>query len=110
MIILHIFIQMNPDLPHNTDKITKLQEECDVVKDIMIDNVDQIIASQEQLSDIRIKTDDLERNSKTFQKRSTQLKRTMCWQDYKARFIIGGIVMFVLLVLILIIATTNSSN
>lgn len=59
------------------------QSEIDKVRNIMVENVEQILERGERISLLVNRTDEMTNNAVAFRKRSTQAKRNMWWKNVK---------------------------
>ncbi|KAJ8286163.1 hypothetical protein GJAV_G00035230 [Gymnothorax javanicus] len=80
-------------------RLKALQSEVDVVKDLMIDNVERIVARGERLDDLMGKTEDLEAGGQNFRQTVPRVNWSYWCKDMKLLLLI----MLLLLLLILII-------
>ncbi|KAG5355149.1 Vesicle-associated membrane protein 714 [Yarrowia sp. B02] len=72
------------------------QSEINKVRDIMVENVEQILERGERISLLVNRTDEMTNNAVAFRKRSTQAKRNMWWQNVKMTALLGtGIAGFI---------------
>ncbi|KAF9984176.1 hypothetical protein BGZ75_004253 [Mortierella antarctica] len=93
----------------NADRIKQVQGEIEQVKDVMVHNIERVLERGERIELLVDKTDNLNQQAFAFKKRSTALKRTMWWKNTKLTIILGGVVVF-LIYLIICGAFTMSSN
>jgi synaptobrevin homolog YKT6 len=56
--------------PTQVDNITKIQKDLDETREVMVQNIEKVIARGEKLDDLLDKTNDLSESSKVFVKRS----------------------------------------
>eukprot|EP01006_Ploeotia_vitrea_P029260 TRINITY_DN61833_c0_g1_i3.p2 TRINITY_DN61833_c0_g1~~TRINITY_DN61833_c0_g1_i3.p2 ORF type:complete len:106 (-),score=52.87 TRINITY_DN61833_c0_g1_i3:56-373(-) len=66
--------------PKEADKIMKIQKNLDDIKDIMVKNIDQVLANGTQLEELMDKSEDLSATSKTFYKQAK--KNNQCCKMY----------------------------
>jgi len=67
----------------NADKITKVKGEIEDAKNVMVQNIEKVLARGEKIEVLVDKTEDLNQQSQSFRKKSTQLKRKMWWKNAK---------------------------
>jgi len=67
----------------NADKITKVKGEIEDAKNVMVQNIEKVLARGEKIEVLVDKTEDLNQQSQSFKKKSTQLKRKMWWKNAK---------------------------
>ena len=84
----------------NPLSVKDVQSEVDKVKDIMNENVGQILDNLEKGQDLTKKTEELANESTSFKKKSTQLKRQTLFEKWK---LIGGMSGCGLIILIMLI-------
>jgi vesicle-associated membrane protein 7 len=77
------------------DQVTKVQDQLDELKGIMVKNIDLVANRGERLELLVDKTEDLSQSAMTFKKSSRQLSRAMCMKNCK----ITAILVFVVLVI-----------
>jgi len=63
--------------PRKSDNILKIQNQLDETKDVMIQNIESILARGETIQELVDKTDDLEMSSKVFFQNADKLNS--CW-------------------------------
>ncbi|KAL9657298.1 hypothetical protein ABK040_011518 [Willaertia magna] len=78
------------------DKISKLKNQIDSTKDVMISNIDKIIERGERLDVLVSRTEDLQDNAFNFREGSVKLKNTM-----KKRLIMIGIFAIIIILIVL---------
>jgi len=86
----------------NADKISKVKGEIEDAKTIMVKNIDKVLERGEKIEMLVSKTEDLNQQSQTFKKKSTQLKRKMCWQNTRLCCILIIVVTAIVLALVLL--------
>lgn len=91
------------------DKITAVQDSIDRAKDIMTDNVDKALARGDRLDTLHSKSVTLQNQAMTFQKKSTDLKRSLCMRNAKFTAMIVGAVLALILIILLIVCKPNFS-
>lgn len=94
--------------PQN-DKITDLNNEINNVVDVMMDNMDKVLARGDRVDTLHSKSTTLAEQAQTFQTKSTALKRSLCLRNAKMTAMIVGGVLAVLLVILLIACKPNFS-
>lgn len=89
--------------PEEVSKIAAVQQKVAQVKDVMLQNVNQVITRGEKLDVLVDKTDDLRNQAEKFQKQGHQLRRKMWWQNCRMKLIIAlclvllGVILFVII-------------
>ncbi|GMM37088.1 Nyv1 protein [Saccharomycopsis crataegensis] len=79
--------------------ITFMTSELNELKQIMNDNVDKLMERHDRLGSLVNKTDKINLNSRTFKRRTLQLKRRLWWGNVKMRVILAGIIIFILYII-----------
>ena len=92
------------------DKITAVQDSIDRAKDIMVDNVDKALARQDRLDTLHAKAVTLQDQAATFQKKSTELKRSLCLRNAKFAAMIVAAVAILIFIILLIVCKPNFSD
>ena len=85
-------------------KIQKVQNEVEQVKEVMTDNIEKILKRGEKVEVLLNKSEQLSNESTIFRNSSKNLKRKICIKNAK---IILGILLFIALLVIIIIITSN---
>jgi len=84
-------------------KIEEIKSQINEVKSIMIENIEKTVKRGDNLQDLLIKSEDLERDSKVFVNRSTKLKKFLYCKNIKLIIIIISVVILILAIIGLII-------
>lgn len=88
--------------PQN-DKITALSDDINQVVDVMMDNMDKVLARGERIDVLQEKSSTLADQAQQFQQRSTALKRNLCMKNIKLMMLIILAVIIVVAIVALII-------
>jgi len=80
----------------NADRITRVRNEIDEVKTVMVQNIEKVLERGERIELLVDRTENLNQTAFQFKKKSTQVKRRMWWKNVK--------VMIILIVVVLVIA------
>mmetsp|Transcript_22692 Transcript_22692/g.57777 ORF Transcript_22692/g.57777 Transcript_22692/m.57777 type:complete len:277 (-) Transcript_22692:679-1509(-) len=85
--------------PGGHDKIARVQREVDDVRGVMQDNIQGLLANQDQLTSLQGKTDDIANASRGFYREARTTRRTIQCEDAKIKLIIGavGLILFLFL-------------
>lgn len=59
--------------PTQVDNISKIQKDLDETREVMVQNIEKVIARGEKLDDLLDKTNDLSESSKVFAKRAKNM-------------------------------------
>lgn len=84
------------------DPVAKIREEVDLVKNIMVQNIDKVLERRERVEILVDKTEDLQNTAISFKKSSKNLRRAMWWKNMKFILMIG---IFVIAIIYIIIAS-----
>eukprot|EP00808_Paulinella_micropora_P031456 g62300.t1 len=85
-----------------TDKVQKVREEINQVKDVMIKNIDKVLERGEKIELLVGKTDALDQHAVKFKKQSRQLKHSMWWKNVKLMLLLT---LFILVIIYVIAAS-----
>lgn len=88
--------------PGQVDKVVEVQRRVDDVKNVMVQNIEQVLARGEKIEDLVDKTDQLRFQAESFQKQSQSVRRSLAWQNMKMKLIVISLVLVVLLIIILV--------
>ncbi|KAK7201826.1 Qc-SNARE protein [Novymonas esmeraldas] len=95
--------------PQN-DKITALNDDINQVVDVMMDNMDKVLARGDRIDTLHEKSSTLADQAQQFQQRSTELKRNLCMKNLKLTLMIVGAVIVVIIIILLIVCRPNFSR
>lgn len=84
----------------DSNKIQLIRDQLDETTAIMQKNVAQVIDRGEKIDLLVVKSEDLDKNSMQFVKRSTQLRNMFCFKNCKA---ISCIIVAVLIIILLLL-------
>ncbi|CAM9251228.1 unnamed protein product [Chrysoparadoxa australica] len=84
----------------NVDKMAAVQDKVNIVKTVMEDNIQQMLANEEKLESIAVNAENLNEQAQVFQNRSTALRRQMRCKAIKMWLLIGLAVSLVLIIII----------
>ena len=84
-------------------KIRQIREDAGEVKDIMVQNIDEIAKRGESLQNIADKTSTLTMKSKEFRTTAKKAKRTFWWRDKKFLLLIIAIIVVLILALFIVL-------
>lgn len=76
----------------NADRIKKVQGAIGEVHNLMLDNIEKVLARGERIEDTVKRTDEMANNALHFKKAGVSLKRTMWFKNIKLWIIIGVLV------------------
>ena len=92
------------------DKIGALNTEITGVKDVMLQNMDKVIARGDQIDAMAQKSNQLVDDASKFQKGATKLKHMECAKNAKMTIAVVSVVIIVLLVILMVACKPNFSN
>jgi len=95
------YFSSNPDV----DKLQKLKSSVDQVKNIMVENIDKVLARGEKVELLVKKTEIMSEQAISMKRRAKQVRRRMWWQNIKMYLVCG----FVVLILVLLLAMSICS-
>ncbi|AAZ11467.1 vesicle-associated membrane protein, putative [Trypanosoma equiperdum] len=95
--------------PQN-DRITALNDDINQVVDVMMDNMDKVLARGDRIDTLHERSATLSEQAQQFQRRSTQLKRNMCLKNLKLTIMIVLTVVVIIFIIIIFICKPNFSN
>lgn len=84
----------------SNDKVDRLKEEIQQVKDVMVSNIESIVERGERLDLLVDKTENLSSESVSFRQSSRRLQRKMWWQNAKMKVALGVAVVVVLYIIV----------
>jgi hypothetical protein len=91
------------------DKLNTLNTKLDVVKTVMQDNIQQLLANGEQVSRISTQAETLNEQSAAFKSSTRELSAKMYWKMWKMRILIAFVVIVVLIIIIVPVALTANT-
>ncbi len=83
-----------------SDKVSRVRNEVDRVKDIMIANVETLMERGERLELLVDKTENLSQHSVAFKQTSRTLQRKMWWQNWKMKVGLGLAIIIAIYVIV----------
>lgn len=81
------------------NKISKINDQLNEVKDIMKKNIDDVLERGHNLDELHDKSNDLSVEANLFKRNTVTLKRNMCLKNAKLTFIIICIVLVIIAIL-----------
>nr|CCC90652.1 putative synaptobrevin [Trypanosoma congolense IL3000] len=105
-------LQQKMDFYNNpqNDRITALNDDINQVVDVMMDNMDKVLARGDRIDTLQERSATLSEQAQQFQQRSTQLKRSMCMKSMKLTIMIILTVAVIIFIIIIFICKPNFSN
>lgn len=95
--------------PQN-DKITAINEEINQATDVMMDNMDKVIARGDKMDQLHSKSVTLADQANQFQTKSTELKKAMCMRNFKLTIMLAVGVAVLLLIILMVACNPNFSK
>ncbi len=109
--LLYTDIYCRYQTPGAGDRLTNVQTKIDVVKTVMQDNIQQLLANNEQVERIEKSSEKLNEQSIAFKSSTRELRAKMYWKMWKMRLLIGGLIIVVLIVIIVpVVIMTNPGS
>mmetsp|Transcript_18606 Transcript_18606/g.46921 ORF Transcript_18606/g.46921 Transcript_18606/m.46921 type:complete len:241 (-) Transcript_18606:1530-2252(-) len=90
------YFTSNPE----ADKIRAVRGQIDEVKDLMVDNIDQVLQRGDKIEILVGKTEQLSEEAVTFKKSATTLRKKMWWKNCKITAIIVAVIVVLILILV----------
>lgn len=94
--------QMMIDYSSNEDKIAIVNRNVNEVKDIMVQNIEKIIARGEKIEILVSKSEELEVNARVFKKAANKVKLHFCCKNIKLTLIVVFILIAILVVVVIL--------
>eukprot|EP00123_Amoebidium_parasiticum_P019366 comp24750_c0_seq1/m.46871 comp24750_c0_seq1/g.46871 ORF comp24750_c0_seq1/g.46871 comp24750_c0_seq1/m.46871 type:complete len:220 (-) comp24750_c0_seq1:385-1044(-) len=85
---------------NNVDRLQRVQNEVDSVKQIMVQNIGKVLERGERIEILVDKTETLNEQAFQFKKKATQLKRKMWWKNQKMLILCTIVVSLVIYVIV----------
>jgi len=82
------------------DKVAKVREEINAVKDVMIKNIDKVLERGEKIELLVDKTEVLDQHAFKFKKQAKNLKNSMWWKNAKLWVLVIVIVLILIFVIL----------
>lgn len=89
--------------PENYSKVHSVAKKVEEVKTIMAENIDKALQRGEKLELLNDKTEHLAFEADRFMTSGRTLRRTMWWQNFKVKLIIGLVVVLLAVVIFLVV-------
>lgn len=94
----------------NVDKITALRASVDQAKNIMVENIDKVLARGEKVELLVKKTEFMSEQAVTMKKRSVMVKKKMWMQNVKMYAICACLLVLLLLMIVMSVCSTDFSE
>ena len=86
----------------SADKIKTLKVNIDKTRDIMVENIDKVLARGEKIEILVNKTNYMSDSAVTLRKTAVKVKRYMWWKNFKITLIVVGIAIVILFFIIVL--------
>ncbi len=96
--------------PTEIDKLAKIQQKVNVIKNVMQQNIDTAMQNCVRLEEIEKQSEELHQMAGIFKKNTTILKKKMWWKDMKMKIIIAVIILTILGVIIGVLVAMSQQN
>ncbi|CAG9321273.1 unnamed protein product [Blepharisma stoltei] len=94
----------------NADKLQTIRSSVDQVKNIMIENIDKVLARGEKVELLVKKSEVMSEQAITMKKRAIQVRRKMWFQNIKLYLVCGCVFLFLLLLLMMSVCSPDFSE
>jgi vesicle-associated membrane protein 7 len=94
----------------SADKVEALKASLDEVKNIMVDNIDKVLARGEKVELLVKKTEDMSQSAISMHQRAKQVRRKMWCRNVKMYLMLGGAVLVGVLLLAMTICSPDFSS
>ncbi|KAL0866463.1 hypothetical protein Bca101_045581 [Brassica carinata] len=84
--------------PEEMSKLSKLKAQITDVKGIMMDNIEKVLDRGEKIELLVDKSENLQFQADSFQRQRRQLRRKMWIQSLQMKLMVGGAVLFFILI------------
>jgi len=84
----------------NSDKIATIQNQIDQAKDVIVENIDKLVARQERIDILVTKTEQLQDTSFAFKSQAKKMKTRFWWKNVRLVVIISVLVLVILFLII----------
>ncbi|KAH0788053.1 Synaptobrevin family protein [Histomonas meleagridis] len=92
-----------------TDKIKEIHENLNEAQELMKENIKEVYLRGSTIEALDNGAENIVTSSKQFNRKSTSMRRQMCWEKYKLG-IIAGIFILALIIIIVIVVTAKSTK
>lgn len=86
--------------PRADDKVTRVREEINAVKDVMIRNIDKVLERGEKIELLVDKTEELDQQAFKFKKQAKNLKNVMWWRNAKILILLVVVLLVVIFIIL----------
>ncbi|KAM9857853.1 vesicle-associated membrane protein 5 isoform 2-T2 [Aulostomus maculatus] len=87
-------------MENGRSRLQQAQEDVEEVKGIMLDNLNKADERAGRLGELEDRADELLKKSKTFEKKSNQVKETQRWKNKRMKMVLIGIGVAVALIMV----------
>ncbi|KAL5710599.1 hypothetical protein ACHQM5_021142 [Ranunculus cassubicifolius] len=85
--------------PEEMSKLSKLKAQMTEVKGIMMDNIEKVLDRGEKIELLVDRTESLQFQADSFQRQGRELRRKMWMDNFKMKFIVGGTIFALILII-----------
>mmetsp|Transcript_30779 Transcript_30779/g.68203 ORF Transcript_30779/g.68203 Transcript_30779/m.68203 type:complete len:253 (+) Transcript_30779:119-877(+) len=96
--------------PEEISKIAAVQKKVNDVKDVMMENIEKVLERGDKIELLVDKTDALQNHAEQFQKKGRQLRRHMCWNNFKMKLIVIFALLLLGVVIFLLVCFSGGNN
>ncbi|KAK3603194.1 hypothetical protein CHS0354_036117 [Potamilus streckersoni] len=91
------------------DRLARLNNDVSEVTSLLRDNVEKIVERGEKISNLHDRSEDLASNSQKFTYSAREVRKKMCYQNYRLTAIIVVVVLIVIgIIVVIILAGTKT--
>eukprot|EP01062_Namystynia_karyoxenos_P071295 TRINITY_DN66756_c0_g1_i1.p1 TRINITY_DN66756_c0_g1~~TRINITY_DN66756_c0_g1_i1.p1 ORF type:complete len:221 (+),score=79.41 TRINITY_DN66756_c0_g1_i1:101-763(+) len=92
------------------DQLLQAQKVVEDTKNVMMENMDDMLQRGDRLETMMQKTDELQTDAQKFHKKAVRVRKQACWEDYKTRLMLACVVIAVLAIILMIACKPNFSD
>jgi len=96
--------------PEAVDKTAEVLGKVEEVRGTMAENIAKVLENSEKMEGLVEQTEVLSEQANEFRKKSTQLKKVMCWKDFKMTIMVSLAVVVLLLIVLMPLIGKGSSK
>ncbi|KAG1681167.1 hypothetical protein FOA52_015610 [Chlamydomonas sp. UWO 241] len=96
--------------PEEISKIASVQRKVNDVKGVMVENIEKVLERGEKIELLVDTTEALQQQAAQFQRKGKQLRRAMCWQNWKWKILVICLVLLLGVVIFLAACFSGGKN
>lgn len=94
----------------SADRIRAARANIDKTREIMIENIDKVLARGEKIEILVNKTALMSETAVTMRKTATKVKRHMWWKNAKLSLLLVGVILVIILIILLVVCHPDFSK